>query len=223
MQRLLYLLYNFILFLLIYLICFGCYSQPIADKDLLLKQYMDSLRDFEKGDYRSAQAGLSKIVSYGNEAPYADKALILMGYINLFERNSFNNSYDNFVRFLEKNSNSDRFVCSYASLLLADSCFFKKDFKKSCYYYNFVVRTFRDVECVDMISYKIGECFFYENDFRNAIKIFQKLIKDQPQSKLVPSSLFFLAECYIKLNEKDKAEDILFRLRSGYKKNYLSL
>jgi tol-pal system protein YbgF len=62
----------------------------------------------------------------------------------------------------------------------------------------------------------VGETYFFEKDYENAISEYKKVVAEYPKGNKVPAALFKQAIAFLKLKDKNNAVNLLKRLISKY-------
>jgi tol-pal system protein YbgF len=68
----------------------------------------------------------------------------------------------------------------------------------------------------DNAQYWLGEAFYAQKQYRQAMTEFRKVVKDHPRGNKVPDALLKVGYCYAGLGELDKARDVLGQVTSIY-------
>ncbi len=68
----------------------------------------------------------------------------------------------------------------------------------------------------DNARYWLGEAFYDQKDYRQAMSEFRKVVKDYPRGNKVPDALLKVGYCYAALGETAKARDVLGQVVAIY-------
>jgi len=68
----------------------------------------------------------------------------------------------------------------------------------------------------DNAQYWLGEAYYDQKQYRQAMAEFRKVVKDYPRGNKVPDALLKVGYCYAALGEQDKARDVLGQVVALY-------
>jgi tol-pal system protein YbgF len=79
-----------------------------------------------------------------------------------------------------------------------------------------LVRRFPDHDLADNAQYWLGECFYAQKQFVEAISEFRQVVTRWPLGNKAPDALLKLGYCALALGETDKGRDLLTQVPISY-------
>ena len=148
---------------------------------------------YRLGEYDSALMSLHRA-----EENEAFKYLVPAMVANVYNKQQ---KYDTVITYTEKilKDNPDIGSFDELTLLLAEAYYKKNKFKESLIHFKkYIAKIDKDLRAD--INYRIGYCFYYNNDNPNAIEYFKKI--NSLNDTIGQYSSYYLGMAYVKLNNK---------------------
>jgi len=159
---------------------------------------------FRLGNYEGAVRNLNSFynVPNANRSIYYAKANYSMAY-NYFKQKAYNKAEDYFSRYLKSSKEETPNLISDAHNRLGDCYFMAKEFSDAAKEYDYVI----DVNLIDVdyATYQRALCAGAMGNIEIKSNLLQKALVNFPNSLYKASMLFELANCYLVLEQNDKA------------------
>lgn len=159
---------------------------------------------YRLGNYEGAVRNLNSFynVPNANRSIYYAKANYSMAY-NYFKQKAYNKAEDYFSRYLKSSKEETPNLISDAHNRLGDCYFMAKEFSDAAKEYDYVI----DVNLIDVdyATYQRALCAGAMGNIEIKSNLLQKALVNFPNSSYKASMLFELANCYLVLEQNDKA------------------
>jgi tol-pal system protein YbgF len=96
--------------------------------------------------------------------------------------------------------------------LEANDAYAKGDTKEARRQFELILKEFPTSQQVESAQYWIGECYYKEEDYDNAILAFEELIRKNPESSKAPAALLKQGYSFYNIGERNIGKDVLEKL-----------
>jgi tol-pal system protein YbgF len=94
----------------------------------------------------------------------------------------------------------------------ANDAYAKGDAKEARRQFELILKEFPTSQYVENAQYWIGECYYKEEDYDNAILAFEELIRKNPESSKTPAALLKQGYSFYNIGERNIGKDVLEKL-----------
>lgn len=103
-------------------------------------------------------------------------------------------------------------------LFIAEIEYEREDFEKAAHFYNGILKKFPNFEMInDDFLFKTGRSRYEDRkNYKGALEIFEKIVKDYPKSKYFLQSKLWTCLIQFKIGEKQKAKEVLIEFQEKY-------
>lgn len=159
---------------------------------------------YRLGNYPGAVRNLISFFKVPNveKSIYYSKANYSMAY-NYFKQKEYSKAEEYFNRYLKTDKNENPKLISDAHNRIGDCHFMAKDFSNAAKEYEYAIK--ENLIDADYASYQKALCMGAMGNIETKTNILQKALTEYPNSSYMASMLFELANCYLVLEEIDKA------------------
>ncbi|MFA6199451.1 MAG: tetratricopeptide repeat protein [Bacteroidales bacterium] len=159
---------------------------------------------YRLGNYEGAIRNLNSFynVPNANKSIYYAKANYSMAY-NYFKQKAYSKAQEYFNRYIKASKDESPKLISDAYNRMGDCHFMSKDFSNAAKEYDYVINA--NLIDVDYAIYQRALCTGAMGNIETKADIIQKALKEYPNSSYRASMLFELANCYLVLEQSEKA------------------
>ena len=112
---------------------------------------------------------------------------------------------------------SDIELINKSKFKIAVCYYYLKDYTKCIEMLDKVISLKTNISIKDKAIRFKGDVYYFKKQYKTAIDTYKRIIESHTTSKELFTAKLQTARCYMKLNEKDKAMDLLLKMQDEYK------